>query len=49
MKPNIILILLDAVRPDHLSCYGHTRKVSPTIDALARSGTLFENCFAIGC
>ncbi len=46
MKPNIILIVMDAVRPDHLSCYGGQRRTSPNIDTLAQNGALFENCFA---
>lgn len=46
MEPNIILIVLDATRFDHLSCYGAARPTSPTIDALAQKGMIFENCFA---
>jgi len=45
-KPNIILIVMDAVRVDHLSCYGYTRKTSPNIDGLAKEGILFENAFS---
>jgi len=37
-KPNIIILLLDCVRADHLSCYGYTRNTSPQIDALATQG-----------
>jgi arylsulfatase A-like enzyme len=40
---NIILIILDSVRPDHLSGYGYQRHTSPTIDALAKSGVLFKS------
>jgi arylsulfatase A-like enzyme len=43
---NIILISLDAVRRDHLSCYGYERNTSPNIDALAREGILFEQAIA---
>jgi arylsulfatase A-like enzyme len=39
-----VLIVLDTVRADHLSCYGHERETSPNLDALARKGTLFERC-----
>ena len=45
-KPNIILITIDALRPDHLSCYGYERNTSPNIDRLAKEGTLFLNCYA---
>lgn len=45
-KPNIILIILDAVRYDHLSCYGYWRPTTPNLDRIAERGILFENCFA---
>jgi arylsulfatase A-like enzyme len=44
--PNIILIVLDTVRADHLSCYGYRRPTTPSIDAIASRGTLFENAYA---
>ena len=47
MKPtNIVLITLDTVRADHLHCYGNTKIETPTIDALAKSGVLFEKAVA---
>jgi arylsulfatase len=42
----VILIILDAVRADHLSCYGYERETSPILDSLAGSGVLFERCQA---
>ena len=36
--PDIILISIDSLRPDHLGCYGYGRPTSPTIDALAQEG-----------
>jgi len=39
----VILIIMDAVRPDHLGCYGYERNTSPRIDDLAARGTLFED------
>ena len=41
--PNVVLISLDTLRADHLSCYGYGRETSPRIDALAASGVLFED------
>ncbi len=41
---NIILISLDTLRADHLSCYGNKRETSPNIDAFAASNTLYLNC-----
>lgn len=42
-EKNVILFILDAVRPGHLSCYGYDLKTSPTIDALANSGVIFKS------
>ena len=44
--PNIIFIVLDTVRADHLSSYGYSRPTSPNLDRLARHGVLFENAIA---
>lgn len=41
-QPNIVLIVVDALRADHLGCYGYARPTSPTIDSLAAGGVLFE-------
>ena len=41
-KYNIILILFDSIRADHLGCYGYKRNISPSIDKLAKEGVLFE-------
>lgn len=41
--PNIVVIVIDTLRADHLSSYGYGRSTSPTIDSLAREGVLFEN------
>lgn len=40
---NVIILVLDALRPDHLSCYGYERETSPNIDRLARQGLVFQN------
>lgn len=42
-KTKILFITVDALRPDHLSCYGYGRKTSLNIDALARQGAVFTN------
>lgn len=47
-RPNILLITVDALRADHLSCYGYQRNTSPNIDRLAKEGTVFLNCFSTG-
>lgn len=42
-RPNVLLISVDTLRPDHLGCYGYQRDTSPHIDRLAAGGALFEN------
>jgi arylsulfatase A-like enzyme len=42
----IILIGIDTLRADHLSCYGYSRQTSPGLDALAREGVRFENAYS---
>jgi len=44
--PNVVLIVVDALRPDFLGCYGYGRPTSPNIDRIARRGVVFENAVA---
>ncbi len=44
-EPNIILISLDTLRADKLSCYGYDIPTSLNIDKLAKNGILFMNAF----
>ena len=44
--PNVLWIVMDTVRADHLSCYGYPRDTSPNLGRLARQGTLFEHAIA---
>ncbi|MDD8020538.1 MAG: sulfatase [Acidobacteriota bacterium] len=43
---NVILVIWDAVRADHLSCYGYPLKTSPFLDSLANQGVIFEQAMA---
>jgi len=45
-RPSVILISIDTLRADHLSCYGYTRLQTPHIDALTRGGTLFAEIYS---
>jgi arylsulfatase A-like enzyme len=45
---NLLIIIADTLRADHLSCYGYSRKTSPFIDELSQRGILFENAIAQG-
>lgn len=45
-SPNVLVIVVDALRADHLSSYGYSRRTSPHLDRLAQQGALFENAFS---
>jgi arylsulfatase len=42
----VLLVTVDTLRADHLSCYGYHRETSPNIDALAAQGVLAERAYA---
>lgn len=41
-QPNVLLITVDALRPNHLGCYGYKRETSPNIDKIAKGGATFN-------
>jgi len=45
-KPNIIFIMSDALRADHLGCYGYDLPTSPNLDRFAKDSTRFERAIA---
>ncbi len=45
---NVLFIVIDTLRADHLGCYGYHRNTSPYIDEFADGAVLFENAFAAG-
>ena len=45
-RPNVLLIMVDTLRADHLGVYGYERPTSPAIDSLAAEGVLFRRCLA---
>lgn len=42
---NVLFIMCDQLRADHLACYGHPYLKTPNIDALAKRGVRFERAF----
>ena len=40
---NVIIIVISALRADHLGCYGYKKNISPNIDGFADSGIIFKN------
>lgn len=47
-KPNIVVIAVDTLRPDHLGCYGYDLPTSPALDAFAERSMVFDNAIAAG-
>ncbi|MBD3370355.1 sulfatase-like hydrolase/transferase [Candidatus Fermentibacteria bacterium] len=41
-RPNILLVLIDTIRADHVGCYGYHRATTPNLDSLAEAGTRFS-------
>lgn len=44
---NVVLVMVDTLRADHLGCYGYPRATSPNLDGLAGRGILFENFYSV--
>lgn len=44
-KPNVIVVTIDTLRPDHLGCYGSKLSDTPNIDALARAAARFTEAY----
>lgn len=41
--PNLVILLVDTLRADHLGAYGYERNTSPNVDAFARESVLFAS------
>ena len=41
-SPNIIVVMVDTLRADHMSLYGYERPTTPFIDTFASEGIVFE-------
>ena len=46
--PNIVLIVIDAGRPDHFSSYGSNRDTTPNINSLSKKGVVYDSAFTSG-
>lgn len=47
-KLNVVFVVIDTLRPDHLGLYGYARDTSPNLDAWSKDAVIFENAFAQG-
>ena len=47
-QPDFILIVIDALRRDHLGMYGYDKPTSPGMDSLGSNGIIFDNAYSHG-
>jgi arylsulfatase A-like enzyme len=45
-SPNVLIVVLDTVRADHVSSYGYSRTTTPFIDRLGAEGAVFDNAYS---
>jgi arylsulfatase A-like enzyme len=45
-RPNVVVIVMDTVRADHLSVYGYGRDTTPNLKALARDAVVYPNAIS---
>ena len=45
-RPNVIYIVVDSLRADHVSSYGYTRTTTPNLDTLAAQGARFDRAMS---
>jgi arylsulfatase A-like enzyme len=44
--PNIVLVGIDSLRADHMSCYGYPKLTTPHLDRFAAQGALFDHTYS---
>ncbi len=47
--PNVLLVVLDTLRADHLSAHGYARQTTPHLDRFAAGAALFESAMSTAC
>lgn len=45
-RPNVVLVVIDTLRADHLPFYGYPKETAPFLSKLAARGVLFERAYA---
>ncbi len=47
-RPDVLLVVMDCLRADHVGAYGYPRPTTPTLDRLASEGIRFESAYSNG-
>ncbi len=47
VRPNILFIMIDTLRADHVGCYGYSRPTTPSLDHLATEGVRLEQMMSV--
>ena len=45
-RPNVVLVVMDTTRADHLSLYGYDRNTTPYLASLAEESIRFDRAYA---
>ena len=45
-RPNVLIYMIDTLRPDHSNLYGYARETTPFLKKLGASGIVFSDCQA---
>ena len=45
-KPNIVLVVIDTLRKDHLKCYGYSKETAPHLTGIAQNSIIFKNFYS---
>jgi len=45
-RPDVLLVLVDCLRADHVGAYGYPLRTTPNLDRLAGEGILFEQAYS---
>jgi len=45
-RPNVVVVLIDTLRPDYLDAYGYLRSTAPFLSGMAEKSVVFEQAFS---
>ena len=48
-RPNVLWVVWDTARADHMSLYGYPRPTTPFVDRWAKDARVFDDCMSASC